>query len=106
MDTEGNYTKKKMPECTGDEILAELCYHLGIIDDFEDIKKNTIVRTALMPYITSQFMPRAYGDRPKPFPKTSKNLGFMGQFTETENDVVFTVESSVRSAKEAVYGVI
>lgn len=48
-----------MPECTGDEILTELSFHLGILDKLDNIIENTIVRTAFMPYITSMFMPRA-----------------------------------------------
>ncbi|KIA98589.1 MULTISPECIES: oleate hydratase [unclassified Flavobacterium] len=103
MDKEGNYIKKKMPQCTGDEILAELCYHTGIIDELDNVIKNTIVRTAFMPYITSMFMPRAKGDRPRVVPEGCKNLGLIGQFVETNNDVVFTMESSVRTARIAVY---
>jgi oleate hydratase len=103
MDKEGNYIKKKMPQCTGDEILAELCYHTGIIDQLDNVIKNTIVRTAFMPYITSMFMPRAKGDRPRVVPEGCKNLGLIGQFVETNNDVVFTMESSVRTARIAVY---
>lgn len=103
MDKEGNYIKKPMPECTGDEILAELCYHTGIIDQLDNVVKNTIVRTAFMPYITSMFMPRAKGDRPRVVPEGCKNLGLIGQFVETNNDVVFTMESSVRTARIAVY---
>lgn len=103
MDKEGNYIKKPMPQCTGDEILAELCYHLGIIEQLDDVITNTIVRTAFMPYITSMFMPRAKGDRPRVVPEGCKNLGLVGQFVETNNDVVFTMESSVRTARIAVY---
>ncbi len=103
MDKKGNYVKKTMPECTGNEILAELCHHLGIIDQLDDVIKNTIVRTTFMPYITSMFMPRAKGDRPKVVPEGCKNLGLVGQFVETNNDVVFTMESSVRTARIAVY---
>lgn len=103
IDKEGNYIKKTMPECTGDEILAELCYHTGIIDQLDNVVKNTIVRTAFMPYITSMFMPRAKGDRPRVVPEGCKNLGLIGQFIETNNDVVFTMESSVRTARIAVY---
>lgn len=106
MDKEGNYVKKAMPQCTGNEILKELCYHLGIIDDIENVIDNTIVRTAFMPYITSMFMPRAKGDRPHVVPKGSKNLGLIGQFVETNNDVVFTMESSVRTARIAVYSLL
>ena len=56
-----------------------------------------------MPYITSYFMPRALGDRPKVVPDHSKNLAFIGNFAETPRDTVFTTEYSVRTAMEAVY---
>jgi oleate hydratase len=36
-------------------------------------------------------------------PEGCTNLGFLGQFVETESDAVFTVESSVRTGMEAVY---
>lgn len=103
MDKPGNYIKKVMPECTGDEILAELSFHLGIIDKLDNVIENTIVRSAFMPYITSMFMPRAKGDRPRVVPEGCKNLGLIGQFVETNNDVVFTMESSIRTARIAVY---
>jgi len=103
MDQNGNHVAKPMPACTGREILAELCYHLGIVDQLDEIAANTKVRTALMPYITAQFMPRAAGDRPHVVPRGCTNLGLLGQFVETRNDVVFTMESSVRTARVAVY---
>jgi oleate hydratase len=106
MDKEGNYIKKTMPECTGNEILAELCHHLGITDQLDNVIENTIVRTAFMPYITSMFMPRAQGDRPRVVPEGCTNLGLVGQFVETNNDVVFTMESSVRTARIAVYNLL
>lgn len=106
MDKEGNYIKKTMPECTGNEILAELCHHVGIIDKLDNVIENTIVRTAFMPYITSMFMPRAQGDRPRVVPEGCTNLGLVGQFIETNNDVVFTMESSVRTARIAVYSLL
>jgi oleate hydratase len=56
-----------------------------------------------MPYITSMFMPRILTDRPPPVPECSKNLGFVSQFVEIADDVVFTVEYSVRAAQMAVY---
>ncbi|GAO43105.1 oleate hydratase [Flavihumibacter petaseus] len=103
MDKEGNHVKKPMPLCTGNEILAELCYHLGIIDQLDNVIANTIVRSSYLPYITSMFMPRAKGDRPRVVPEGCKNLGLVGQFVETNNDVVFTMESSVRTGRIAVY---
>ena len=34
------------------------------------------------------------------------NFAFLGQFTETPRDTVFTTEYSVRTAMEAVYGLL
>jgi myosin-crossreactive antigen len=56
-----------------------------------------------MPFITSQFMPRVKGDRPDVVTAGAKNFAFIGQFCEIPDDVVFTVEYSVRSALMAVY---
>ena len=106
MDKDGNYIKKPMPQCTGKEILAEVCYHLGLIEQINDVMAATKVRIALMPYITSQFMPRAKGDRPWVVPKGCTNIACMGQFVETHNDVVFTLESSVRTARIGVYSLL
>lgn len=41
--------------------------------------------------------------RPLPVPSNSKNLAFVSQFVEIPDDVVFTVEYSVRAAQMAVY---
>jgi oleate hydratase len=103
MDKEGNFIKKPMPACTGREILAELCYHLGIEGQLDAVVENTKARLALMPYITAMFMPRAAGDRPHVVPAGCTNLGLMGQFVETSNDIIFTMDSSIRTARVAVY---
>ena len=99
----GDYIKKPMNECTGEEILSEMLYHLGLADKIAEILPHCTVRTAMMPYITSQFMPRQAGDRPNVIPDGCTNLALMGQYLET-GDVVFTVETSIRSAMMAVYG--
>ncbi|PXX92549.1 oleate hydratase [Marinobacter vulgaris] len=106
MDRPGDYVKKPMPECTGKEVLAEMCHHLGLIDQLDEVMAATKTRIALMPYITAQFMPRAKGDRPWVVPQGCSNLACMGQFVETHNDVVFTLESSVRTARVGVYSLL
>jgi oleate hydratase len=106
MDTPGDYVKKPMPACTGKEILTEMCYHLGLIEHLDEVLAATRIRTALMPYITAQFMPRAKGDRPWVVPEGCTNLACLGQFVETHNDVVFTLESSVRTARIGVYALL
>jgi len=60
----------------------------------------------MMPFITSQFLRRRKGDRPQVVPPGSSNLAFMGQFCEMPEDVVFTVEYSIRSAQTAVYSLL
>lgn len=51
-------------------------------------------------------MPRKQSDRPSPLPAGSRNLAFVSQFVEIEDDVVFTVEYSVRTAQIAVYALL
>jgi oleate hydratase len=48
-------------------------------------------------------MPRAAGDRPRVVPEGCTNLALMGQFVETSNDIIFTMEASVRTARIGVY---
>ena len=103
IDVPGDFVSKPMRECTGRDILQELSYHLGLKDELQDIEASTKVRTAFMPYITAEFMPRAAGDRPRVVPDGCRNLALVGQFVETNNDVVFTMESSVRTARIGVY---
>lgn len=102
----GNVVKKKMEECTGEEILTEVMYHLGLESQQEEITKNAICIPCVTPYITSHFLPRKISDRPPVIPRGSKNLAFLGQYCEIPNDVVFTVEYSIRSAQVAVYSLL
>jgi oleate hydratase len=102
-DHPGNYVKKPMSECTGKEILEEVLGHLHFDDDKDAIIASSTVIPCVMPYITSQFLVRRAGDRPDVVPAGSTNLGFLGQFSELPDDVVFTVEYSIRSAQTAVY---
>jgi len=103
-DKKGDFIHKAMSDCSGEELFKELLYHLGIEpQDMGEYIDEVIVRPVMMPYITSQFMPREKQDRPQVVPKGSINLAFLGQFVEIEGDCVFTVEYSVRSAMIGVY---
>ncbi len=102
-DNIGDFVKKKMCDCTGEELVTELLYHMGKKDEIPEILKNVNVIPCMMPYTTSQFMPRVKGDRPDVIPQGSTNLAFLGQFAEVADDCVFTVEYSIRSAIMAVY---
>ena len=104
-DVPGDYIKKPMRECTGAEMFAELMCHCGLSpEQINRILAHSSVSTSMMPYITSQFMPRKINDRPKVIPDGCVNLAFIGQFVELPLDVVFTVETSVRTALMAVWG--
>ena len=100
----GDFIKKPMRECAGAEMFAELLYHCGLEAKIDSILEHAKVSTSMMPYITSQFMPRRINDRPKVIPEGCVNLAFIGQFVELPGDVVFTVETSVRTAMMAVWG--
>jgi oleate hydratase len=102
----GDYVKKPMQDCTGEEITKEWLYHMGVpagdIPDLASTGANTV--PVMMPYITAFFMPRQAGDRPDVVPEGAVNFAFIGQFAESkERDCIFTTEYSVRTPMEAVY---
>jgi oleate hydratase len=103
VDRPGNFIKKKMSECTGEEIMIELCSHLHFTKDLPKILKNANCIPCLMPFVSSQFLTREKKDRPQVIPEGYSNLAFVGQYCEIPDDVVFTVEYSVRAAQTAVY---
>ena len=99
----GDYVKKPMAECNGNEIMTELLYHLGMMDILDEVLAHTHVSLCMMPYITAHFMPRCEFDRPRIVPEGCTNIAFMGQYVEVPGDVSFTIETSVRTPLEAVY---
>ena len=107
-DVAGDYIKKPMKECTGEEITAEWLYHISVpVDEIDELAKNHCNTTpTMMPFITAFFMPRRKGDRPDVIPDGCVNFAFLGQFAETPRDTIFTTEYSVRTAMEAVYGLL
>lgn len=103
-DRPGNFVHKPMLDCTGEEILIELFSHLGMLEALRPELAQMNCLPCRMPYIDSQFQPRHTGDRPPVMPPGARNFAFIGQFVELADDCVFTVEYSVRSAQQAVYG--
>jgi oleate hydratase len=107
-DRPGDYIKKPMRDCTGKEICEEWLYHLGVpadqIEDLASHSANTV--PAMMPFVSSFFMPRRAGDRPDVVPEGAVNFAFLGQFAETKRDTIFTTEYSIRTAMEAVYSLM
>jgi len=103
VDLDGDFVKKPMSACSGREILTEILGHLNITQDASRILRSANCIPCMMPFITSQFLRRSHGDRPDVIPRGSHNLAIIGQFCELPDDVVFTVEYSIRSAQTAVY---
>ncbi|WP_024442437.1 oleate hydratase [Mycobacterium sp. UM_WGJ] len=105
VDVPGDYVKKPMQDCTGEEITQEWLYHLGVPEaEIAELAANA-ARTVpvMMPYVTAFFMPRQAGDRPDVVPDKAVNFAFIGQFAETSRDCIFTTEYSVRTGMEAAY---
>jgi oleate hydratase len=105
-DKVGNYVNKKMSDCSGHEILTEVCRQFGFAGEMEDsIVEGSTCIPNMMPYEMSHFLPRKKSDRPLVVPEGSNNLAFMGQFTES-GECVMLVESSVRCGQMAVYSLL
>ena len=103
-DREGNYVKKPMRECTGEEVCREWLYHIGVPEDkIEPLAKECNTTTCFMPYINAFFQPRKNEDRPLVVPNGAVNFAFIGQFAETPRDTIFTTEYSMRTGMESVY---
>lgn len=101
-DRPGDFVAKAMPACTGAEILTELVSQLGWDDELPALLADARCIPCLLPYTTSQFMPRTAGDRPPVVPPGTANLAFVGQYVEIPDNVVYTVEYSIHSAAIAV----
>ena len=65
VDKPGNFVTKPMSACTGREIMREIIGHLGIGEHTQEILETCTCIPCMMPFITSQFLRRAKGDRPR-----------------------------------------
>ena len=101
----GNYVKKAMRNCTGEEVCREWLYHIGVpTNRINALAKDACnTTTCFMPYINAFFQPRKNSDRPLVVPQGAVNFAFIGQFAETPRDTIFTTEYSMRTGMEAVY---
>ncbi len=102
---QGDFVKKQMHECSGEELLTEVCNHFGFTRELPHILETSTCIPQVMPYEMAHFLPRKRSDRPRVVPDGSTNLAFMGQYTESE-ECVMLVESSVRCGMMAVYSLL
>ena len=101
-DRVGDHVPKKMSDCTGREILVEVYSHLGFQQHMPALLAAANCIPCMLPYTTSQFMPRAPGDRPGVIPPGTARFAVVGQYCEIPANVVYTVEYSVHAARLAV----
>jgi oleate hydratase len=101
-DREGDLVRKPAAACRGDEVLRETLHHLGFDRHADQIVAKSTCMPCVLPYAGSVWTARRKGDRPPVVPDGSTNLALIGQFAETPQEAAFTMEYSVRTAREAV----
>ena len=69
VDKPGDFVRKPMTACSGRELMTELLGQLRIAADAPRIVDSTLAIPCMMPFITSQFLRRAKGDRPAVTPQ-------------------------------------
>ena len=103
----GDYVKKPMWECTGEEIGKEWLYHIGIpTDKIDELAANALnVVPVQMPRVDTYFICRKAGDRPNVVPDYVTNFAFLGEHVECggSRECTFTTEMAIRTGMEAVY---
>ncbi|KAJ6000927.1 hypothetical protein N7481_001336 [Penicillium waksmanii] len=99
-EREGSFVKKPMLVCSGEEIMAELLWHLGF--PLEPILNNSITIPSVMPRRTASLLPRIRGDRPRVILDEMTNLAAIGQFVEIPDETAVSMDYGVRGAQLAV----
>lgn len=96
----GDFIKKPMINCSGEEIMAELLHHLKF--PLETITRDSITIPCILPRMTSMLLPRVTSDRPQTIPEAMTNMGVIGQFVEIPNEVVCSMDYGVKGAQMVV----
>ncbi|GAB1216344.1 hypothetical protein ATERTT37_005558 [Aspergillus terreus] len=96
----GDFIKKPMVQCSGNEILTEALRHLNL--DVELFLQHTITIPRLMPRMSAALLSRVQGDRPQVIPEGTTNIGFIGSFVENSHYSTVDISYEVRTAQKAV----
>ncbi|OJJ37068.1 hypothetical protein ASPWEDRAFT_26485 [Aspergillus wentii DTO 134E9] len=102
-DRTGDYIKKPMLSCSGEEIMIELLHHLNF--PVPDILSDSITIPCVMPRMAATFLPRDTTDRPKVIPEHMMNMALIGRFVNIPDETV-TMDYTVRGAQMAVYNLM
>ncbi|KAL4861889.1 hypothetical protein BDV12DRAFT_207670 [Aspergillus spectabilis] len=103
-EKEGSFIPKPMLKCTGQEILTEILQYLRYPLDSILSKARTIPH--IQPRAASTLLPRTPEDRPQVIPKGMQNMAVIGPFVEIGDEIVVTMDYSVRAAQKAVRGLM
>ncbi|OJJ36348.1 hypothetical protein ASPWEDRAFT_49873 [Aspergillus wentii DTO 134E9] len=103
-EREGQFVRKPMLYCSGQEIIAELLWHLEFPS--KSILKNSTTIPCVMPRRTTSLLPRIRGDRPKVIPENMANLAVIGQFAEIPDWTTASMDYGVLGAQLASKGQI
>ncbi|UDD63783.1 hypothetical protein AFCA_011042 [Aspergillus flavus] len=96
----GNFVKKPMLWCSGQEILTELLLHLNVPPESILDRSMTILR--VMPRLAAPLLLRAFADRPKVIPECTANLAVVGQFVDIPDKTAATLDYSIQGAQIAI----
>ncbi|KAJ5455024.1 hypothetical protein N7530_012793, partial [Penicillium desertorum] len=99
-DREGNFVRKPMLFCSGEEIMTELLSLLGFPS--ASIRRNSITIPCVMPRRTASMLPRTCQNRPNVIPDGTANLAVIGQFVNIPDETTVSLDYSVRGAQLAV----
>jgi oleate hydratase len=99
-EKEGNYIKKPIFSCSGEEIMMELLQHLHF--PLVPTLSSSITIPCIIPLSTAPLLTRTCGDRPAVIPDGTTNIALLGQFVEIADEATLSMEYSVRGAQIAV----
>lgn len=99
-EKEGDYVKKPMLECSGEEIMTEILHHLQF--PTEGILPGSITIPCVMPRKSAPLLRRDGSDRPLVVPDGMRNMAMIGHFVEIPNEVPVSMDYCVRGAQMAI----
>ncbi|KAE8154458.1 67 kDa myosin-cross-reactive antigen family protein [Aspergillus avenaceus] len=99
-EAEGDFVKKPMLNCSGEEIMTETLHQLQF--PVETILSASITIPCVVPRMTATLLPRNCDDRPQVIPEGMDNLALIGQFVDIPEEVVATMDYGVKGAQIAV----
>lgn len=102
--SEGNYINKSMRDCTGIELLYELCCHLGLAEEWEEIiGRIRVVMVNCLPYKTAPLRKAPAHAVPEPHP--CDNCVLTSEFI-TVDAPAGTIEQQIQCARKAAYTIL